>query len=62
MTTGRPIVRNPYLDPNSLIAELEAKVGEAAVELITNPDADAEQIMMDLNDYADKRLKEVTGN
>lgn len=62
MTEERPIVRNPYLDPNSLIAELEAKVGEAAVELITNPEADARQLMLELDDYADKRLKEITGN
>lgn len=59
MTRERPIVRNPYLDPNTLIAELETKVGEVAVELITNPDADAETLMNGIDDYADQRLKEV---
>ena len=61
MTEERPIVRNPYLDPNSLVAELEARVGEAAVEAITNPDADPRQLMMDLNDFADSRLQEIRG-
>lgn len=59
MTQERPIVRNPYLDPNTLIAELETKVGEVAVELITNPDADAEELMNGIDDYADQRLEEV---
>jgi multiple sugar transport system substrate-binding protein len=59
MTREHPIVRNPYLDPNTLIAELETKVGEVAVELITNPDADAETLMNGIDDYADQRLKEV---
>lgn len=59
MTQVRPIVRNPYLDPNTLIAELETKVGEVAVELITNPDADAEELMNGIDDYADQRLEEV---
>jgi ABC-type glycerol-3-phosphate transport system substrate-binding protein len=59
MTEEKPLVRNPYLDPNTLVAELETKVGEVAVELITNPDADAETLMNDIDDYADNRLEEV---
>lgn len=59
MTTERPIVRNPYLDPNSLVAEWETKVGEVAVELLTNPDADAEQLMRELAEYGRARLAEV---
>jgi ABC-type glycerol-3-phosphate transport system substrate-binding protein len=59
MITNRPIVRNPYLDPNSLVAEWETKVGEVAVELLTNPDADAEELMRELAVYARGRLAEV---
>lgn len=59
MTENRPIVRNPYLDPNSLVAEWETKVGEVAVELLTNPDADAARLMRELADYARGRLAEV---
>ena len=57
--TNRPIVRNPYLDPNSLVAEWETKVGEIAVELLTNPDADARELMTELAEFGRNRLSEV---
>jgi multiple sugar transport system substrate-binding protein len=60
MTENRPLVRNPYLDPNTLQAELETKVGEVAVEVITNKNADAVELFADLQDYAVKRLEEIT--
>ncbi|RKX82658.1 MAG: hypothetical protein DRP58_09960 [Spirochaetes bacterium] len=59
MTTKRPIVRNPYLDPNTLQAELEAKLGEAAVELLTNKNSNPEKLMSDMAAYGRKRLKEI---
>jgi ABC-type glycerol-3-phosphate transport system substrate-binding protein len=59
MTKDRPIVRNPYLDPNTLQAELEARLGEAAVELLTNQNADAAKLMKDMAAYGRKRLKEI---
>jgi ABC-type glycerol-3-phosphate transport system substrate-binding protein len=59
MTTQRPIVRNVYLDPNTLQAELEAKLGEAAVELLTNQNADAARLMRDMAAYGRKRLAEI---
>ena len=59
MTTERPIVRNVYLDPNTLQAELEAKLGEAAVDLLTNENADAGALMKDMAAYGRKRLKEI---
>jgi ABC-type glycerol-3-phosphate transport system substrate-binding protein len=59
MTTERPIVRNVYLDPNTLQAELEAKLGEAAVELLTNQNADAAKLMKDMAAYGRKRLAEI---
>jgi hypothetical protein len=59
MTTERPIVRNVYLDPNTLQAELEAKLGEAAVDLLTNENADAAALMKDMAAYGRKRLAEI---
>jgi multiple sugar transport system substrate-binding protein len=59
MTEERPIVRNVYLDPNTLQAELEAKLGEAAVELLTNENADAAALMKDMAAYGRKRLQEI---
>ena len=59
MTENRPLVRNPCLDPNTLQAELETKVGEVAVEVITNENADVAELIADLQAYAVKRLKEV---
>lgn len=58
MTSEKPLVRNPYLDPNSLVAEFEAKVGEVAVEMLTNESADAKRLMDELAEYARKRLSE----
>lgn len=59
MTMERPIVRNVYLDPNTLQAELEAKLGEIAVELLTNEKANASGLMKDMAEYGRKRLKEI---
>jgi len=59
MTQDRPIVRNVYLDPNTLQAELEAKLGEAAVDLLTNENADAAALMKDMAEYGRKRLREI---
>jgi len=59
MSTKRPIVRNVYLDPNTLQAELEAKLGEIAVEMLTNENADAAKAMKDMAAYGRKRLKEI---
>ncbi len=56
---NRPIVRNPYLDPNTLVAEWETRIGEIAVEVITNPDADPEALMKELAAYGRDRLAEV---
>jgi multiple sugar transport system substrate-binding protein len=59
MTNQRPIVRNVYLDPNTLQAELEAKLGEAAVDLLTNEHADAAQLMKGMAEYGRNRLREI---
>jgi multiple sugar transport system substrate-binding protein len=59
MTNERPIVRNVYLDPNTLQAELEAKLGEAAVDLLTNENADAAALMKGMAEYGRKRLEEI---
>ena len=59
MTNDRPIVRNVYLDPNTLQAELEAKLGEAAVDLLTNENADAAALMKGMAEYGRKRLQEI---
>jgi len=59
MTSERPIVRNVYLDPNTLQAELEAKLGEAAVDLLTNENADAAALMKGMAAYGRKRLQEI---
>jgi multiple sugar transport system substrate-binding protein len=59
MTNERPIVRNVYLDPNTLQAELEAKLGEAAVDLLTNDKADADALMKGMAEYGRKRLREI---
>ena len=59
MAYEKPLVRNPYLDPNSLVAELEAKVGEVAVEMLTNEAANADKLMNDVAAYARKRLDEI---
>jgi ABC-type glycerol-3-phosphate transport system substrate-binding protein len=59
MTSDRPIVRNVYLDPNTLQAELEAKLGEAALTLLTDAKADAGKLMKDLAAYGRQRIKEI---
>jgi multiple sugar transport system substrate-binding protein len=59
MTKQRPIVRNVYLDPNTLQAELEAKLGEAAVDLLTNEQADAAGLMKGMAEYGRNRLREI---
>jgi ABC-type glycerol-3-phosphate transport system substrate-binding protein len=59
MTTKRPIVKNVYLDPNTLQAELEAKLGEAAVSLLTDANSDPAKLMKDLAAYGRQRLKEI---
>jgi len=59
MTEDRPIVRNVYLDPKTLQAELEAKLGEAALTLLTDSRADAARLMKDLAAYGRQRLKEI---
>jgi len=59
MTEQRPLVQNPYLDPNALQAELEAKLGEAVVQLLTDQNSDPEKLMKDLAAYGRKRLQEV---
>ncbi|MHC1692651.1 MAG: extracellular solute-binding protein [Sphaerochaetaceae bacterium] len=56
MTKDRPIVRNPYTDPNTLVAELEAKVGEVAIKVVTDPKADARALLVETNAYARKLL------
>ncbi|RKX77126.1 MAG: hypothetical protein DRP87_10040 [Spirochaetes bacterium] len=59
MTKERPLVRNPYQDPNALQAELEAKLGEVALELLTNENSNPMKLMKDLAAYGRKRLKEI---
>lgn len=59
MAAERPIVQNPYLDPNTLQAELEAKLGEVAVQIMTNKDSDPAKLLKDLAEYGRKRLKEI---
>ena len=59
MTTQRPIVINPYLDPNTLVAELEAKLGEVAISLLTDPNSDPAKLMKDLAAQGRARLKEI---
>lgn len=58
MTAKRPIVKNVYLDPNTLQAELEAKLGEATVSLLTDPNSDPAKLMKDLAAYGRQLLKE----
>jgi ABC-type glycerol-3-phosphate transport system substrate-binding protein len=59
MTEQRPLVQNPYLDPNALQAELEAKLGEVVVQILTDANADPEKLLKDLAVYGRKRLQEV---
>jgi multiple sugar transport system substrate-binding protein len=59
MTEQRPLVQNPYLDPNALQAELEAKLGEVAVQILTDPKADTAKLLKDLAAYGRKRLQEI---
>jgi ABC-type glycerol-3-phosphate transport system substrate-binding protein len=59
MTLKRPIVKNVYLDPNTLQAELEAKLGEAAVGLLADPNSDPAKLVKDLAAYGRQRLKEI---
>jgi len=58
MTEQRPLVQNPYLDPNALQAELEAKLGEVVVQLLTDSKADPEKLLKSLAEYGRKRLQE----
>lgn len=58
MTTERPIVRNPYADPNALVSELEAKVGEVAVKMLTDENADAQELLSDVAEYSRDLLRE----
>lgn len=58
MTTEKPLVINPYADINALVAELEAKVGEVAVKVMTDPNANAKQLMQEAADYARVQLAE----
>lgn len=59
MTTEKPIVRNPYADPNALVAELEAKVGEVATKMLTDENADARPLLEEVAEYARKQLAEM---
>jgi ABC-type glycerol-3-phosphate transport system substrate-binding protein len=59
MSAERPIVQNPYLDPNTLQAELEAKLGEVAVQIMTNKDSDPAKLLKELAAYGRTRLKEI---
>jgi multiple sugar transport system substrate-binding protein len=59
MISERPLVRSPYQDPNALVAEIEAKTGEAAVELMTNPNSDPRKLMLDLAEYGRQRFREI---
>jgi len=58
MWNDRPIVQNPYLDPNALVAELEAKLGEYAIQLMTDAGADPAQLMREMAQYGRQRLAE----
>lgn len=59
MTKQRPLVQNPYLDPNGIQAYLEASLGEKAVQILTNPNADPAKLLKQLAVAGRKRLKEV---
>lgn len=59
MTTEKPLVVNPYADPNALVAELEAKVGEVAVKMLTDEKADARTLLNETAAYARKQLEEL---
>jgi ABC-type glycerol-3-phosphate transport system substrate-binding protein len=59
MTEQRPLVQNPYLDPNGLQAELEAKLGEVVVQLLTDLNSDPVTLMKNRGAYGRKRLQEV---
>lgn len=58
MTTKKPIVINPYADPNTLVAELEAKVGEVAVKMLTDEKADARTLMREVAEYGRAQLQQ----
>jgi multiple sugar transport system substrate-binding protein len=58
MTKEKPIVVNPYADPNALVAELEAKVGEVATRMLTDENADAATLMREVAEYGRAQLRE----
>lgn len=59
MTEERPIVRNPYADPNALVSELEAKVGEVAIEVLFDKNADPKALLDEVAEYGRKQLREI---